>query len=69
MVSWKMLQKLCAAGLALSVSACGLLERAACDPHCRPSSRSSSSLVEFLYPKGNEPPQRDAVPELHLPLG
>jgi rhombotail lipoprotein len=68
MVSWKMLQTLCAAGLALSVSACGLLERAACDPHCRPSSRSSSSLVEFLYPKGNEPPRQDAVPELHLPL-
>ena len=68
MVNWKMLQTMCAAGLALSVSGCGLLERAACDPHCRPRSRSSSSLVEFLYPNSSAPPARDTVPELHLPL-
>jgi rhombotail lipoprotein len=54
--------------LALSVSGCGLLEHALCDPHCRSGSSSSSSLVEFLYPNKNEPPEHDTVPELHLPL-
>ena len=54
--------------LALSVSGCGLLERAACDPHCHSGSSSSSSLVEFLYPNKSEVPQHDTVPELHVPL-
>jgi rhombotail lipoprotein len=54
--------------LALSVSGCGLLEHAFCDPHCRSGSSSSSSLVEFLYPNKAEPPVHDTVPELHLPL-
>lgn len=54
--------------LALSVSGCGLLEHALCDPHCRSGSSSSSSLVEFLYPNKSEPPEHDTVPELHLPL-
>jgi rhombotail lipoprotein len=65
---WNSMKALCVAGLALSVSACGLLEHAACDPHCHASASSSSSLVEFLYPNGSAPPPRDAVPELHLPL-
>ena len=65
---WNSMKALCVAGLALSVSACGLLEHAACDPHCHASSSSSSSLVEFLYPNSSTPPPQDAVPELHLPL-
>lgn len=65
---WNSMKALCVAGLALSVSACGLLEHATCDPHCHASASSSSSLVEFLYPNSSTPPPRDAVPELHLPL-
>jgi rhombotail lipoprotein len=65
---WNSMKTLCVAGLALSVSACGLIEHAACDPHCRPSASSSSSLVEFFYPNSNTPPTLDGVPELHLPL-
>jgi rhombotail lipoprotein len=29
---------------------------------------STSSLVEFLYPKGQAPPARNSIPELSLPL-
>jgi len=65
---WNSMKALCVAGLALSVSACGLLEHATCDPRCHASASSSSSLVEFLYPNSSTPPPRDAVPELHLPL-
>src|SRR5215469_17335293 len=35
---------------------------------CAPRTQtSSSSLVAFLYPRG-EPPRTDAIPELHVPL-
>lgn len=35
---------------------------------CQQSHRSSSSLVDFLYPNGQVPPPDNAVPELHVPL-
>jgi rhombotail lipoprotein len=57
-----------AAVLALSVSGCGLIQHALCDPHCHSGSSSSSSLVEYLYPNKGEPPPHDTVPELHVPL-
>ena len=31
-------------------------------------SHNSSSLVSFLYPNGGQPPQQNAIPELHVPL-
>jgi rhombotail lipoprotein len=54
--------------LALTASACGVLEQAICDPHCHSESGNSSSLVEFLYPNKSNPPLQDAVPQLRLPL-
>jgi rhombotail lipoprotein len=35
---------------------------------CHSEAHNSSSLVGFLYPHGAEPPARDQIPELHLPL-
>lgn len=34
----------------------------------KPRHGASSSLVEYLYPEGEEPPQTTSVPELKLPL-
>jgi rhombotail lipoprotein len=31
-------------------------------------SRNSSSLVEFLYPRGSAPPRQNAIPQLRIPL-
>ena len=42
---WNTMKTLCIAGLALSASACGLLEHAACDPHCHASRRALSRAV------------------------
>jgi len=54
--------------MGLSLSGCGVLTEALCEPHCNSNAHSSSSLVEFLYPDNKAPPREDAVPELHLPL-
>lgn len=35
---------------------------------CHSERHNSSSLVGFLYPHGAEPPARDQIPELRLPL-
>jgi rhombotail lipoprotein len=32
------------------------------------NSAASSSLVSFLYPRGEQPPRQDSIPELRLPL-
>ena len=40
----------------------------ACSPYCHSNRHSSSSLVEFLYPKGQEPPRENSVPQLRVPL-
>lgn len=39
-----------------------------CYPVCGVSRHNSSSLVEFLYPRGETPPPQNSVPELHVPL-
>ena len=58
---------LCISALALALSGCALLNPV-CGPQCGASHRSSSSLVEFLYPNGAEPPRQNSIPELHVPL-
>jgi rhombotail lipoprotein len=55
---WK---AVCAVVLVLSVSACAELAYT----H---AGGSSSSLVEYLYPRNSRPPLQDTVPELRLPL-
>ena len=52
--------------LALALGGCVLLEPN-CSTRCG-AHRSSSSLVEFLYPNGAEPPRDNTIPELHVPL-
>jgi rhombotail lipoprotein len=39
-----------------------------CGLYCSRSHHSSSSLVEFLYPKGQVPPPANRVPDLQVPL-
>jgi rhombotail lipoprotein len=39
-----------------------------CFSSCHRHSQNSTSLVDFLYPNGAEPPSADAQPQLHLPL-
>lgn len=50
------------------LSGCGALSRLACGPGCDTQPHRSSSLVAFLYPNGERPPQNDARPVLHVPL-
>ncbi len=47
------------------VSGCANL---GCMPNCSSHSRNSSSLAEFLYPRGSAPPQQNAIPQLRIPL-
>ena len=56
----------CLLASALGVSGCAFLNPVCAD--CRSAHRSSSSLLEFLYPKGAEPPRENSIPELHVPL-
>jgi rhombotail lipoprotein len=49
----------------MGLGGCEMLCGPDCGPHRR--STSSSSLVEFLYPRG-ELPSGNAIPELHVPL-
>jgi rhombotail lipoprotein len=58
---------LCISAVALVLSGCAMLNPM-CGPQCGSSHRSSSSLVEFLYPNGAEPPRENSIPELHVPL-
>jgi len=58
---------LCIGALALVLSGCAMLNPM-CGPQCGSTHRSSSSLVEFLYPNGAEPPRENSIPELHVPL-
>jgi len=62
------LKFVCVLLMAALLPGCELLGVPACTPYCGASQRSSSSLVEFLYPNGQLPPRDDSVPELHLPL-
>ena len=55
-------------GVGLSLSSCEAWNAARCYPNCRSEARASSSLVSFLYPSGDEPPEENRIPELHLPV-
>jgi rhombotail lipoprotein len=48
--------------VALGTPGCGV------GPGCVAGRHSSSSLVDFLYPNGAEPPRGNSMPELHVPL-
>ena len=52
----------------LALTGCEALSSMWCHPNCHSSSRSSSSLVSFLYPRGAQPPPENAIPQLNLPL-
>jgi rhombotail lipoprotein len=58
---------LSAAATAGLLSACALLAPP-CGPGCPSAHSASSSLVDFLYPKGSPPPAQNSIPELHVPL-
>src|SRR5690348_868038 len=49
-----------------SLAGCALL--APCSPYCNTVTHNSSSLLQFLYPNGAEPPVQNQTPELHVPL-
>jgi rhombotail lipoprotein len=65
MRTWRVI---CVAIVGASLAGCAALGAPFCAPHCNASRHSSSSLVEFLYPNGQEPPRENSVPELHVPL-
>jgi len=65
MRTWRVV---CVAIVGVSLAGCAALGAPFCAPHCNESRHSSSSLVEFLYPNGQEPPRENSVPELHVPL-
>ncbi|HEY1891442.1 MAG TPA: rhombotarget lipoprotein [Steroidobacteraceae bacterium] len=52
--------------LCASLAGCALLSP--CAPYCNTVTHNSSSLVQFLYPNGVEPPADNQIPELHVPL-
>jgi len=54
--------------LSLSLTSCGVLNEAFCAPNCHTQAHNSSSLVDFLYPKGQMPPAQNTIPQLHVPL-
>jgi rhombotail lipoprotein len=53
---------------ALALSGCQLIDSAFCHPRCHSETRASSSLVGFLYPGGEAPPEQNSIPELKLPV-
>jgi rhombotail lipoprotein len=55
-----------AAAICMGLAGCALL--APCEPYCHTVTHNSSSLLQFLYPGGGEPPARNQMPELHVPL-
>jgi rhombotail lipoprotein len=54
--------------LVLTLTGCDAISSMMCHPHCRSSTRSSSSLVSFLYPKDADPPRENSIPQLALPV-
>jgi rhombotail lipoprotein len=54
-------------GMAVMFGLSGCVDLACFGP-CHAHARNSTSLVEFLYPKGTTPPPQDTQPQLHLPL-
>lgn len=57
-----------AAAAAICVSLAGCAVLAPCTPYCNSVTHNSSSLLQFLYPNGAEPPAVDRIPQLHVPL-
>jgi acyl-[acyl-carrier-protein]-phospholipid O-acyltransferase/long-chain-fatty-acid--[acyl-carrier-protein] ligase len=51
-----------------TLAGCTTLDESHCLLYCRTQHRSSSSLVEYLYPEGQVPPSQNAIPQLRLPL-
>jgi len=64
----RLLAVVCVAILGVSLAGCAALGAPFCAPYCNASRQSSSSLVEFLYPDGEQPPRDNSVPELRVPL-
>lgn len=55
--------------IVMSLQGCASLGGILCAPHCDRQVRgASSSLVEYLYPKGELPPAENSVPTLRVPL-
>jgi rhombotail lipoprotein len=54
--------------MTMSLTGCAVLEGTHCLISCGTQHRSSSSLVEYLYPDGQLPPPQNAIPQLRLPL-
>jgi rhombotail lipoprotein len=54
--------------LSIGLAGCAEMNEFFCAPNCHAQSRNSSSLVDFLYPKGQEPPAQNSIPQLHVPL-
>jgi len=50
-----------------SLTLCGCVQLG-CISGCSTHAHNSSSLVEFLYPRGSLPPEQTAIPQLRLPL-
>lgn len=63
-----MKRTLCLLLMLLPSSGCAVIKRLSCAPNCHAEQRTASSLVNFLYPSGAQPPAQDAIPELRLPL-
>jgi|HubBroStandDraft_2_1064218.scaffolds.fasta_scaffold142746_1 rhombotail lipoprotein len=58
---------LCATVVSCLLGGCELLAPS-CGIGCPSTHSASSSLVDFLYPKGMKPPPENSIPELHVPL-
>ena len=56
---------LLAAASSLTLAGCVQL---GCFSGCSTHAHNSSSLVEFLYPRGSLPPRPHAIPQLRIPL-
>jgi rhombotail lipoprotein len=50
------------------LTGCTVIDQALCGPGCNRQQHDSTSLVEFLYPRGAMPPPSNTIPELHIPL-
>jgi rhombotail lipoprotein len=58
---------LCVTAISSLLAGCELLAPS-CALGCPSAHSASSSLVDFLYPKGGPPPPQNSIPELHVPL-
>lgn len=54
-------------GVLSSLMLCGCVQLG-CFSGCSTHGQNSSSLVDFLYPRGSLPPEQNVIPQLHVPL-